>query len=437
VHVDAPLPPGSQAAETPPIRRAGAAVLAQALQDSRADTLATFADYQAALGPSLRVPRQAGLNPPLWELGHIGWFQELWVGRNPQRHHGTRADPESPRQHTPRPAADALYDSSRVAHASRWQLDLPDAAATQAVLAQQLQDTLQALAGASVEVFGGNSSDNTRANTRANTRDNSSDDALYFFRLALFHEDMHHEASLYMARALGIPVTRSGWHAPVLSGACVDLAFEATEVALGVSGPGFAFDNERPAHRQPLAAFAIDSRVRSWAEFMPFVEAGGYRDPRFWSDAGREWLLRVKPQAPRYLRRDGEQWIQLSARGDQVLDLRQAAEHLTAHEAEAWCRWSGRRLPTEAEWEPAAAAAAGRFDWGAVWEWTDSRFLPYEGFEAHPYRDYSQPWFDGRPVLRGASYLTQPRMHDRRYRNFFEAGRNDVVAGLRSCAVGP
>jgi gamma-glutamyl hercynylcysteine S-oxide synthase len=425
VHVDTSFPTDSRAAEPPPIRRAGTAELAQALRDSRADTLATFADYQAALGPALPVPPQAGLNPPLWELGHVGWFQDLWVGRNPQRHRGTGADPEAPRQHAPRPDADALYDSSRVAHASRWQLDLPDAAATQAMLAQQLQRTLRALAD-----------DTSTTGHLDRFSDESQDDVLYFFRLALFHEDMHHEASLYMARALGVPVTRSGWQAPVLPGACVDLAFESAVAALGASGSGFAFDNERGAHDQPLAAFAIDSRVRTWAEFMPFVEAGGYRDPRFWSAAGREWLMRVQPQAPRYLRRNGHQWIQLTARGEQVLNLQQAAEHLTAHEAEAWCRWAGRRLPTEAEWEHAAAAAPGRFDWGAVWEWTGSRFLPYEGFEAHPYRDYSQPWFDGRPVLRGASYLTQPRMHDRRYRNFFEAGRNDVVAGLRSCAVG-
>ena len=118
-----------------------------------------------------------------------------------------------------------------------------------------------------------------------------------------------------------------------------------------------------------------------------------------------------------------------------MLDAREAASHLTLHEAEAWCRWAGRRLPTEAEWECAACSAPDAFRWGDVWEWTGSQFEPFPGFEPHPYRDYSAPWFDGRPVLRGASHCTQPRMRHPRYRNFFTAARNDVPAGFRSCAV--
>jgi iron(II)-dependent oxidoreductase len=117
--------------------------------------------------------------------------------------------------------------------------------------------------------------------------------------------------------------------------------------------------------------------------------------------------------------------------------LSQPAEHLSAHEAQAWCRWAGRRLPTEAEWERAACTRPSDFIWGHVWEWTASDFAPFPGFSAHPYRDYSQPWFDGRPVLRGASYLTQPRMRHVHYRNFFTAGRNDICAGFRTCARAP
>ena len=119
-------------------------------------------------------------------------------------------------------------------------------------------------------------------------------------------------------------------------------------------------------------------------------------------------------------------------------DLTLPAMHLSAHEAQAWCRWAGRRLPSEAEWEHAAVTAresGAAFDWGQVWEWTASGFMPYPGFVAHPYRDYSMPWFDGRPVLRGASFATAPRMKHPRYRNYFTADRNDIFAGFRSCAT--
>lgn len=393
------------------VRSAGRDVLGRALRASRADTLAAFGAFEAAL-EGLRLPYAEHLNPPLWELGHIGWFQSRWIERNPGWRDGLRADVT--RLHpAARASADALYDSSRVAHRSRWSLPLPGPDETRADLEAQLRATLQAL-----EVADDN------------------DDVLYFFRLALFHEDMHFEAGLYMAQASDVPTEALG-RAPVpLPDPPPALRFRAGPWRLGTPpGRGFAFDNELGAHAVEVGACEIDAQPVRWAEYLPFVEAGGYADERWWDAAGRSWLRANGATVPRYLRRDGAVWLQRRHGRWQRLDAREAACHLTRHEALAWCRWAGRRLPTEAEWERAACSAGDAFRWGEVWEWTSSPFAPYPGFVAHPYRDYSQPWFDGRPVLRGASFMTQPRMRDPRYRNYFPEHRSDVPAGFRSCAV--
>ena len=395
-------------------RTADAAWLAAALQSSRADTLATFAAVEASL-PDLQVSRRPTLNPPLWELGHIGWFQEYWIGRSPQRFAGIAADPGLVRGVGQRAQADALYDSSQVAHERRWSLPLPSADETRQDLAAQLTGTLAWL-------------------READGRDNNSDTALYFFRLALLHEDMHHEAALYMAQSLGLPIDDRRWQTPRLPLDGGTLDFDAGPWRLGSGGAtGFVFDNELAGQRVELPALQIDRRVLSWAEFLPFVDAGGYHEPHWWSENGAAWRAATQARAPRYLRCEEGAWQQWRHGTWCALDLQWPACHLSQHEAEAWCRWAGRRLPSEAEWERSALERPGDFAWGQVWEWTASRFRPYPGFEPHPYRDYSAPWFDSREVLRGASFMTQARMRHPRYRNFFAAERNDVPAGFRTC----
>ncbi len=397
------------------VRTAGPAVLAQALQRSRARTVGLMQAWRKAL-PDLSVPPLPGMNPPLWEWGHIAWFQEWWTVRNRERHLGTRsASSGAAFGASVLPHADVLYNSSEVAHGSRWALSLPDWDETQAYLAQVLQRSLAHLHAQQLQHEQGQL---------------ASDEALYFWRLVLQHEDMHNEASVYMAQALGLALPqalcwRSGVSASVGSGqedvgqarAAAQISVPAQVHALGHDGPGFAFDNERQSHPVALAAFDIDAAALTWARYLPFVQATGHALPphvRFSGHALAPW------QAQRF-----GQW--------QVLDMQAPAVHLNAHDAQAWCHWAGRRLPTEAEW--ACAAHQPGFMWGQVWEWTASDFAPYPGFEVHPYRDYSAPWWQGHRVLRGACAATSAHVADVRYRNFFVPERRDVLAGFRSVAL--
>ena len=401
-------------------RRLDKTALAGALRESRARTLALFTAYEAALGPALAVPCAPELNPPLWELGHIGWFADGWIARHPQRAHGLAAAPDAPRLPARQAArgvdADALYDSSRVPHDTRWHLPLPDAQATRADLAASLDQTLALLQDAADD-----------------------DTGLYLFRLALLHEDMHAEAAVYMAQRLGFDpcdaITRArAAAAPPVPAKPSTLAVPATRITLGHSGPGFAFDNELGAQAVEVPAFRIDARALTWAQYLPFVESGSCAQRRFWSEAGWAWRLAHATHAPRHLRqRSDGQWEREHWGQWQALDLNAAACHLTCFEAQAWCAWAERRLPTEAEW--VAASQHSGFVWGQVWEWTASPFAPFPGFAPHPYRDYSQPWFDGRPVLKGASAATHPRLRHPQYRNYFTPERNDIFAGLRSVAL--
>lgn len=387
-----------------PWRTADAPRLASALREVRSRTLRVFDAYVKA--GMLQVPHADELNPPLWELGHIGWFQELWTSRNPTRDAGVRCDPTFARLLSVMAPSDSLYDSSAVAHDTRWDLPLPSIATTKDYLAATLQHTLSLL-----ETAG------------------PSDDALYFYRLVLFHEVMHLEAAIYMAQALGVAVdvmllstpqntTKSIANQAYFTPASSQISLKNTVWMLGSLpdslGYGFAFDNELGAHAVDIAAFDIDSQAVRWRSYLQFVQATGHALPRY-----------VRKAAQGYEHQHFGHW--------QALDMQAAAVHVSWHDAQAYCTWAGRRLPTEAEWE--CAALTSHMAWGEVWEWTSSPFAPYPGFTAHPYRDYSEPWFHSRPVLRGACLATQPMMRNAKYRNYFLAERTDIFAGFRTCKL--
>jgi len=406
------------------LRVAGKKRLGQALQDARSRTVRLLDHYEAALGPSMTVPLEPTLNPPRWEFGHVAWFTDWWLCRNPDRALGLEANPGarrvSARQTRRGIDADALYDSSAIPHDLRWELDLPSAAETRDDLTDSLADTLACLEQA-----------------------NDDDRGLYFFRLALFHEDMHAEAAVYMAQNLGFDPGYDlddgngvgGGVGKEDSMAAAELTIAPSEIQLGSPGPGFCFDNELGLATLQTPAFQIDARALSWGRYLPFIEAGGYAEPRWWDEAGWRWRCTGNRACPRYLRRGVDTpWEILQFGRWQPLDPSTTAVHLSAFEAQAWCRWAERRLPTEAEWVSAAKSSA-TFEWGQVWEWTATEFRPFPGFTPHPYLDYSEPWFDGRPVLKGACKATRARMRDVQYRNFSTPDRHDIFAGFRSVAL--
>ncbi|MGK6308551.1 selenoneine synthase SenA [Variovorax sp. DT-64] len=384
--------------------------LAAALRECRSRTRAWTFDLSDA---QWQVPRQAGVNLVAWELSHLAWFGEFWVLRGP---HAVDAHGHVQASQPARIAGpDALFDSARLAHIARWSVALPARKEIEARLDAQLEACLAALAQC-----------------------DDSDEALYFHRLVLFHEDMHDEAFAWLRATLGYAAP-DGLTAPprLAEGPAIEVPAAQACIGWPAARRGFAFDNELGGHPVSLAGYEIDATPVTAGCYLRFVESGGYDDPAFWPGEAGRWRAtqaRNHPARWRRLSRVLQQWEIRWFDCWLPLDPEQPVIHVNAWEAEAYARWAGRRLPTAAEWEHAAATQPG-FAWGrSVWEWTASTFTPYPGFAPGPYRDYSAPWFGDHRELRGGAFATHPRLHDLRYRNFFQPGRNDVFAGFRTAA---
>jgi gamma-glutamyl hercynylcysteine S-oxide synthase len=373
------------------MRHAGKDLLSLALMDARNHTLSLMGQFEARV-PDLRfardlsVPRLAEALPPMWLLGHVGWFQEYWIGRNPQRHLGSACPPDAPHLASIEPRADACFDPHLVPRPERWTISYPKLSEIKAYLMETLETTLELL-----------------------DKVDDSDAQLYMYRMALSREDQVGEQFFVMAQALGLKV-----EAPDLPSYASrePIRVPAMRWMLGASSEGFAWDNERPAHSVSVPEFEIDAQAVTWAQFVEFVDDGGYDEPRWWSARGWDWLQSLDTtemgRGPRFVEQMGA-----GTRGGAVLqqrfgDLRRAsasspALHLAWFEAEAYARWAGRRLPTEVEWEIAATKLAGQgFVWGDVWEWTANTFLPYPDFQPGPWREYSPSHFEHcKPTYRG------------------------------------
>ena len=367
------------------------ALLRAWIAESRATTQAWLGDLTAATALG---PRGAWLNPPQWEAGHLAWFWEKWLLREGDV---VRVPSRLVAQ------TDSLYDSAAVVHDTRWDIALlPWRDAW-----KYLDDVLAAV--------------DARL-AAANGAAAPGDELAYFTQLCIFHQDMHNEAFAIRRQHLGdlpLPAARKALagkgFAVMPPEKRMDISFPVTTQVQGArKRSGFVFDNEKWRHEVRLDEFSIAAQPVSQTEFAAYLNETGAMPPPYWRRRGNTWELR------RF-----DLWLPVESDAPAV--------HVSAHDADAWCAWAGRRLPSEAEWEHAYDALAAR---GQVWEWTATAFAPYPGFSADPYAEYSAPWFDGNfRVLRGGSIATAPRNIRRTWRNFYTPDRSDMFCGFRTCAL--
>ena len=259
------------------------------------------------------------------------------------------------------------------------------------------------------------------------------DDALYFYRLALLREDGCVERFAVLAQTLGV---NTGLLAPLPTQAArAPLLFPATRWRLGSEPGGFVFDNEKWAHERQLPEFEIDAQPVNWAQYGEFVEDGGYDDRRHWSEAGWAWVQVQGRRTPRYVDQLRQGVLQQRFGRLMRVPLAHPVMHLSWFEADAWCRWAGRRLPSEAEWEAAAVLGATRgFRWGEVREWMAGSLRPYPGAgPASPGQPHDAA--SGLRALRGASFATRGRLRHPRARQGQTPDSDEGFFGFRSCAV--
>jgi iron(II)-dependent oxidoreductase len=407
--------------DTPDMRRAGRERLSLALMDARNHTLQLLASFEQALGPMLRVKASPQAVPPLWLAGHAGWLAEYWIGRNPQRKLGSRCPTDGVRLASVEPQADQWFDPSLSPRAERWSLELPGPEPLKAYLLDTLETTLELL---------------------EHTPDE--DEALYFYRMALFHEDLRGEELVMQAQSAGVPL---GLALPQGAATRAPLALPATRWTLGWSDGSFALDVERGHEVVPVPEFEIDAQPVTWAQYVEFIADGGYDRAELWHPEGWSWLQREAEgegrRGPRYVEQIGvaSGAVLQTLFGKAVrMGGSQCAMHASWWEADAYARWAGRRLPTEAEWEIAVHQASRRgLRWGEVREWTAGTLRPWAGFTAAPWSATAeldaQPLFGRARVQRGASFATRSRMKHPRARWWALPERDDGFVGFRTCAL--
>jgi gamma-glutamyl hercynylcysteine S-oxide synthase len=349
------------------------------------DLLAPLSDEQLTRQVS---PIQS---PLVWDLAHIGHFEELWLLR---RVGGRRAMS---------PELDDLYDSFAHARSERGRLPILPPEAARAYVRGVREEVLRlvpelALDGGSPLLEGG-----------------------FVVGMVVQHELQHAETMAQTLALADSPAPRPQGPEVKASG---QVTVPGGPFTLGAEDV-WAYDNERPAHVVELPSFRIDRALVTNADYAAFVDAGGYRDRDAWSAEGWEWCQAERAERTLVRDRDG------------AADA--PVQHVSYYEADAYARWAGKRLPTEREWEKAAKTVAGELEHatGAVWQWTSSVFDGYPGFSAFPYPEYSEAFFgDEYRVLRGGSWCTDPLVARPTFRNWDLPQRRQIFSGIRCAADG-
>jgi len=364
------------------------AAIAEALAEARERTLALVTPLD---DEQLNTVYSPILSPLAWDLGHIANFEELWLvqtigGREPL--HGDLG---------------RFYDAIENPRKVRGELPILRDAELRSYMADVRERTLDVLDAVEIDA--------------------DVDDPLlrdgFVYEMLLAHELQHNETMLQLLQLVEgyelpptIEAERSSPRIPgtSASGAGETVAIAAGEWEIGAPARGFAYDNERPRHAVGLAAFEIDRTPVSNGAYISFMEDTGAEPPLYWD-------------------RDGEGWIDTARARSEPIEPADPVIHVSWQQADAFARWAGKRLPTEFEWEAARPQLDGL---GHGWEWTSSDFLAYPGFEAFPYREYSEVFFgDEHKVLRGSSWATHPRVVRPSFRNWDLPQRSQIFSGIR------
>jgi gamma-glutamyl hercynylcysteine S-oxide synthase len=418
------------------------------LRETREQTLRLIAPVSER---DLTVQHDPLMSPVIWDLGHIAHFEELWLNRNIDGHVEFVEMP-------------GLFNPFENPRRVRGQLALPNVAETLAILDEIRHRVLEKL----------------------ETVDFSSVDPMltdgYIVRMVAQHEHQHTETILQTMQLKGgepyrAPRQDVAFDRPIAIDDRAMVHVPRGVVPIGTDDHTAAYDNERPRHLVALASFWIDVAPVTNGAYVEFIEAGGYQRRELWTDAGWAWRTADGATAPKYWQRVGGEWHGRFFDRSAPVDPRRPVCHVTYHEAEAFARWAGKRLPTEYEWEAAASwdprsGTTRAYPWGDrpptpkdanvgqlvfepmpvgtyprnvsplgcygmigdVWEWTSTDFNGYPGYESFPYKEYSEVFFGNEyKVLRGGSFATRVGAIRNTFRNWDYQIRRQIFSGFR-CA---